>query len=149
MGRTQFATISDPGPVLWAQWRFGHQALLSRPWPGSKERLPNVFRTGLKLCGASSLQVKLGSLRPGGTTHLFINGTEVHGIKLAGRWANEQSLTHYIQEAMSYMVWGSLSVVQESDMRQIAEVSRFAWLKPPCAVVAPALVQTWRRTRQT
>ena len=147
MGRTQFATITDSPTVAWAHWLFSHQTPLTRLWPDSKDRFVGVFRTGLKLCGACSLNLTLGSLRPGGTTHSFINGTEVHRIKLAGRWANEQSLTHYIEEAMSYMVWGALSHTEESQIKDLANLSQFAWLEPPSPAITSALVRSWQRPR--
>ena len=144
MGRTQFATIADAGTVLWAKWLFNRYSPLTKLWPATKEKFLSVFRTGLRLCHASSMNLTLGSLRPGGTTHLYINGTEVHRIKLAGRWANEQSLTHYIQEAMSYMVWGTLSVDQEHEVKLLAETSSFAWLKPPCPEASSVLIKSWQ-----
>ena len=146
MGRTQFATISDQPTVLWAHWLFNHLSPLTRLWPSTKERFVQVFRTGLKQCGAASMQLTLGSLRPGGTTHMYLHGTEVPRIKLAGRWANENSLTHYIQEAMSFMVWGSLSPEHEAQVRYIAEASNFAWIRPPVPSSASALFTSWQRS---
>ena len=149
MGRTQFATITDQATVTWARWLWNSTLVSQKLWPGNKANYLAVFRTGLKLAGAQAMGLTLGSLRPGGTTHYYLHGLEVSRIKLAGRWANEQSLTHYIQEAMSFMIWGTLTIDNETRVKQTAHLSHFAWLEPPGPDLSRRLVASWPRSAHT
>jgi hypothetical protein len=53
----------------------------------------------LEALGLATIGFTPGGLRAGGTTHLFILGTEVARLRILGRWKVMATLDHYVQEA--------------------------------------------------
>ena len=50
-----------------------------------------------------------GGFRAGGASFFFVMGTPVSNIKFKGRWAQERTLEHYIQECLTFIDLHSLS----------------------------------------
>ena len=120
---------------------------LQKLWLASKDRLLDIMQLGLNQIGAGSLAFTLGSLRPGGTTMLFIEGVDLPRIKYAGRWASEPSLMCYLQESMSYLVWTQLEAQTEALLLQQVSDTHFAWILPPtCGSLQ--IFGAWRALRQ-
>ena len=52
----------------------------------------------------------LGSLRPGGATFEFLNGASTSMLRFRGRWRQEATLDHYINESCAYLDVASLQL---------------------------------------
>ena len=105
MGSSQFALVRHSGVAHWLRWFIQGLPRSTRLWPSSYANFNNTFKAILARMGLQDLHLTAGSLRPGGTTYLFISGHPVGEIKYQGRWRSETSLAIYVQEAMSYLVW--------------------------------------------
>ena len=109
MGRAQFSVLRDPAAVAWLAWLCEGLPPGAPLWPHTQAHFSKVFKGLLYRMGLQSLGLTAGSLRPGGTTSLFLEGFPVDYIKYLGRWKSEQSLAVYVQEAMAHLVWLRMS----------------------------------------
>ena len=129
MGRCQFAIIRDIPTIDWLRWLATDVEPCLKLWPSSAQKFAAMLKT-MFTCLNISLNITIGSLRPGGTTHYFVEGLEVSRIKFLGRWANEASLGHYIQEAMSSLVWNSIDPRVAHQLHFYFINNEFAWHRP-------------------
>ena len=129
MGRCQFTIIRDVPTIEWLRWVAADVEPCLKLWPSSAQKSAAMLKTMLSRVHVP-LNITIGSLRPGGTTYYFVEGWEVSRIKFLGRWANEASLGHYIQEAMSSLVWSAIDqrIVHQLNLYVIN--NKFAWSKP-------------------
>jgi hypothetical protein len=109
-GRHQYCIIYDLGTIEWLRWYIGHQPPRRKLWPFSKDRFLKVFINLLSVLGIDKSGYTVGSLRPGGATHLILEGCEMSRVKFLGRWRSEASMSSYIQEATACLAWSQLPV---------------------------------------
>ena len=131
MGRAQFAIIRDSACVLFIKWLLPSTYPHQRLWLGSNHKFKSMLKQCLRGLGVADLKITLGSLRAGGTTHLFVSGVSIGRIRYQGRWASEQSLNVYVQEAMASLVWGTLSQEQNVFFAKLLADGEPFWLTPP------------------
>ena len=97
----QLSTIKHTPTCEWLAWLCSKRDVedyCGRTWPlnsdGSFKNVAKIFIFNMKK-GLHSL----GSLRAGGATFMFNEEQDVGRLKFQGRWANAQSLEHYVQSA--------------------------------------------------
>ena len=151
MGMNQFATISDPGTVVWLGWLIQGLPADANIWPSSTATFGQLFRWVLGVAGLSHLPVTPGCLRPGGTTFYYLEGRDIARLQFMGRWASASSLSSYVQESMAHMVWISLEPAARSRIAEAVSASIHIWRSPPsCGPSAcGALPLGWRRLLKT
>jgi len=148
MGRAQFTTISDPGTVRWLAWYIEQVPGHCNLWPYNLQKFRELFKILVQNLGLERFNFTLGSLRPGGTTHLFILGAEVPRLQFLGRWRSQATLSSYVQEVMAQMVWIGLTRSEESQVLLAQTSFKEIWLTPPqCSLTGLAVFPpTWRRS---
>ena len=65
------------------------------------------------------------------TTHMYLKGISLSRIKYQGRWAAESSLSVYLQEAMSHLVWHSVSQDRATSIELALAQARDFISRPP------------------
>ena len=134
LGRQQVATCDDPRLILWLEWLCRGLDPKARVFPGGTLRFRRYMATALEALGLASIGFTPGGLRAGGTTHLFILGTEVARLRILGRWKVMQTLDHYVQEAAATLaliriddlILGKLTRLKSGGSR-FARPPQFAW----------------------
>ena len=123
-GRSQFSTCRDRGIIKWIQWWIGI-------WPGSATSFRRCFRRLLRRLRFPDDHYKASSLRPGGATHFHLLNYPTLRIAELGRWANEQNLRIYLQEAMASASWNDLETSVRAHVTTVAQEAAFAWKQAP------------------
>ena len=131
MGASQFALIRHSGVAQWLRWFCAGLPRALRLWPASYTAYNATFKAILAHMGLTGLGLTAGSLRPGGTTYLYINGKPVGEIKYMGRWRSETSLSIYVQEAMAYLVWLHIPVEAHKLIRRLLRCAPRLLAGPP------------------
>ncbi len=120
MGRLQYACVRS---VRVSQWL----AVLTRLapgrrvlWPWGPRRFGMRFAEVTKLLGLERCGFTAASLRAGGATWYFQNGTDPSRLKYMGRWKSEFSAAHYLQESSGTFILGQLSAPCRARLQHIA-----------------------------
>ena len=71
--------------------------------------------------GLATASFTPGGLRAGGTTHMFIFGTEVARLRMLGRWKIMETFDHYVQEAAAAL---ALILIDESVVRNLSQLKQ-------------------------
>ena len=99
MGLYQFALVEDFWIIQWLQWVCtdlpANACLVSGSSGKFRENFAHLLHT-LSLSGFT-----LASLRTGGATQQFRDHRNLGRLQYAGRWSNEKTVRHYLQEALS------------------------------------------------
>ena len=102
--RTQFALVKDTALIAWLRWwleeRSGRKAFLRmgrRDWA-------HLLGSALEELDLHDRGFTLGSLRGGGATHLFRVTENIARLQYAGRWARQETVKSYLQEALATQV---------------------------------------------
>jgi hypothetical protein len=129
-GRLQFSIASDPCCIAWVSWLCARLPSTWRIYTGTQIQFANMFRELVGILGLDGCGFTPASLRAGGATHMFMDGTPIDRLKFLGRWRALQSLEHYIQEAISCLV---LCRLEQREADKIAAINEaFAdGLAPP------------------
>lgn len=99
LGHAQFAVVKQPDVCNWITWMY-YQAKPGQPlWPHSTTAFRTMFKQVCSRLLKNAHPFTPASLRAGGATFMFDHSMDVGRLRLAGRWANPQSLEHYIQQA--------------------------------------------------
>ena len=100
LGSSQFAIIRNSCSSSWMAWLCQGLRPGDRLWPSSPDRFRSMVKYLGRLLGLEDWRILPSGLRPGGATHFFGLGTEPGRLMFWGRWANLQSLKHYLQECV-------------------------------------------------
>ena len=145
LGFSQHALVRDSGTVAWAAWMKAALPPDQKVWPYTRQRATGMMHALLRRVGLSRVKLGLGSLRPGGTTFYFLNGVDVPKIKFMGRWVSESSLSSYVQEIMSILVFATLEASESRLVETLVSGSKFAWAGPPAVCLSSVCLQyEWR-----
>ena len=130
LGKQQVATVDDSRVILWLEWLCADLQPKAKVFPGGTLRFRRYMATALEALNLQSAGFTPGGLRAGGTTHLFVLGTEVARLRILGRWKVMETLDHYVQEAAAAL---ALIRIEERVLRRLSRLkvagSRFA--RPP------------------
>ena len=84
-GQAQFAVVRERGLVRWLRW-LSHQAPPSfKIWPGGRHSLVQLLVDIQSKLLIDPPLFTLGSLRPGGATHLVLSNVEIVRISIIGK----------------------------------------------------------------
>ena len=108
LGRTQFRMVSDVGASAWLRWFVADMPSWARLWPYSTQQFRKIWDWALEALGLGDFGFTPACLRAGGATAAFRAGLPVSSLKFRGGWASEKSLSCYVQEAMTSLIWNSL-----------------------------------------
>ena len=131
MGRAQHRMLHDGALCLWLRWLIAGLPSRCLLWPSTAASFRSLFAAVLSRAGLGRLPLSPASCRPGGATHMFMNGASVSRIKFAGGWRALNSLESYIQEAMAHLVTASLTDAELAQARSVVSISLVAWRRPP------------------
>ena len=101
--RHQFVVIEDPYVAGWLDWMTAGltaDELKMKVFPRGYPVFYNLFQKFMKILGVQSLELSPGSLRAGGATHHYLMFQDVPRLRRRGRWRQEATLEHYVQEAV-------------------------------------------------
>ena len=65
------------------------------------------------------------SLRAGGATYLYDEYNDIGKLRLAGRWANTQSLEHYVQLGKSQQLLQRMSARAQKKIKTLLQTGKF------------------------
>ena len=136
LGSQQFATLRDSSTVRLLAWLIEGLHADHRLWPSTPTRFRTIFAEVMQNCGLGHLKASPGCLRPGGATHLFLEGVEVSRLQFLGRWVSVSSLNHYIQESMSLLVWIRLDNAERLRLEATCRIGLPFWSTPPSLPLA-------------
>ena len=108
MGLYQFALVEDPRAIAWLQWFCADLPSSAALVSDSSVKFRHVSTTLLQSLGISGFT--LASLRTGGATQQFKDHRNLGRLQYAGRWSNEKTVRHYLQEALSRRISNQFSV---------------------------------------
>ena len=102
LGHSQFSVVRQCDTCNWISWLVfstpNDQDLL---WPHSQSEFRKIFKQQCSGVLGKHHPFTPASLRAGGATYMFDMHADVNRLRLLGRWANVQSLEHYVQTAKS------------------------------------------------
>ena len=101
--RHQFVVIEDPYVAAWLDWMAAGltaDELRTKIYPKGYSHFYNLFQKFLKQLGLQDAHLSPGSLRAGGATHHYLLYQDVPRLRRRGRWRQESTLEHYVQEAV-------------------------------------------------
>ena len=105
VGRQQYVLIEDSMVAALLRWLLrgiSAQRLRSRLWPFSEADFRKRWDRACAMLGLGFLRLTPGGLRGGGACHHFLTFQNVPAVRRRGRWAHEDTLEHYLQEAAYY-----------------------------------------------
>jgi len=94
--------------------------------PTAERRFRSAFNAVFTELGFSvrdGLGLTPASLRAGGATHLFRVTQDITAVRWRGRWTNERSLEHYLQEMAAAEVMSELAPAVRSRVLQLARAA--------------------------
>ena len=100
-----------------------------RWFPFSLETLGNRLTAVLLSLGIPGF-FTLASFRTGGATEDWIRNRDLPSLRLRGRWALEQTLEHYVQEAMTFLTEEEIPPESRRRSQQLSQL-------------APSLIAEW------
>ena len=147
MGQNQFVVLYEHGSVLWLEWLVQDLPADAPLWPSTGLKFRQLFSEVLRMCGLEGLRLTPGCCRPGGATWFYTEGIDVQRLQFMGRWKSSHSLTAYVQEAMSFLVWLELPVNIRNSLAAAIRLTAPVWASPP-AVALLSLGRIPREWRQ-
>ena len=131
LGRSQFFMINDLPLLKWLTWFSAGREPSELLWAFGSRVFGDLLKLALECLGLSGLGYTPGSLRSGGTTHLFATGVEIARIKFLGRWMSERSVGSYVQECMARFVWSGLAATVAEPIVDLGRRGQFILSSPP------------------
>lgn len=131
-GNFQFVSLKNPSTIARLRDLVAAAGDRQSLWPGPPSRFSRLFKQITSELKLEDCKFTPGSLRPGGATFLFGEGTPINVLRFLGRWTAEKSLEHYIQHAMSTKILNQLN----SDTTRRLNKLAFHCL---CLVVHPSI----------
>ena len=101
--RHQFASIECEALMdflCWLKSGLSPAEGAERLWPGSAADFSRRFAAALQLRELAHIGFTPAGLRAGGATHHFLTFQDVPRIRRRGRWLQERTLEHYLQEGV-------------------------------------------------
>ena len=130
MGRIQHAVIQDPRTISWLTYLVGQRSS-GKLWPATLQKARDMFKHLLQLRQLAGCNLTLSSCRAGGATHRYLQGEDVSKLRFAGRWANDNTMRAYIQEAAATLVSNQLSRAHAQALRDFEAATAFLQWPPP------------------
>ena len=110
LGARQFTSVYHIPTCEWTAWLCSTLEKPEEPlWPTTANEFRKFFRDCGRQLNFTRGRYTPASLRAGGATFLFDEMQDVGRLRFLGRWANIQSLEHYIQSAKANMQMQELS----------------------------------------
>ena len=130
LGHQQFSTIKQAPTCEWLAWLCSKRDVEDLLWSYSASE----FRRLIQIC-SQALHLKNGlyspgSLRAGGATFMFDEEQDVGRLKFQGRWANVQSLEHYVQSAKANQLMQDLKQKTVRKLHVLLEKGSFLLQMP-------------------
>ena len=101
LGHSQFSVVYQTDTCNWISWLKSVTKNRELLWPHSQTEFRRMFKHQCSRIVGPHHPFTPASLRAGGATYMFDMHVEVNRLRLLGRWANVQSLEHYVQTAKS------------------------------------------------
>jgi len=90
-----------------------------------------MFNQLLQASGLKGLKITLASMRAGGATDAFINGTSIEILSFKGRWMSLPSLRSYLQEGAAQLAWSRVGAASQSHINRLLLRYRTVLEAPP------------------
>ena len=116
LGTSQFTTVSQPDVCNWMVWCCSGLQPHEMLWEQSHAEFRRIFKELTAQLGIDNCKFTPASLRAGGATCLFDSHMDIGRLRLQGRWANAQSLEHYVQVGKSQQI---LQQMQEESIKKV------------------------------
>jgi len=129
-GRSQYVLIRDAPTVAWAFWLTRGLGENVKLWQGSGANFRKLLRALLIGWNLASDLIGPGGLRPGGASHMLLEGADVGSIQHQGRWSNSRSLSIYLQESMSCLVLTQLGDHMQNMLHSLVKQHLDLWSHP-------------------
>ena len=137
-GNEQFVHLAHPHTIAWLRCLPIDESN-KRIWPGKPQRFVSLFKQLLKELNVHDRGFVPASLRPGGATMFFGNGTAVSSLRFMGRWTVERSLEHYLQQATATQILNKLSEDAKATLLKLGHLCLNLVPSPQCHVPLPLL----------
>ena len=125
LGRSQFVTIHQPDVCNWLTWQcLGLQAEMPL-WEYSPSEFRRMFKQVTVSLSIAECKYSPASLRAGGATYLYDEYNDIGKLRLAGRWANTQSLEHYVQLGKSQQLLQRMSARAQKKIKTLLQTGSF------------------------
>ena len=144
LGRRQFSMVNDEDTVAWVKWFCNGLGPDDKVFPGSAGELRRILKKAIDFFGLRGLGLTLAGLRTGGATYFFRKDENIGKLQFMGRWRQQVTLQHYLQERMSAHLLANLSFETEMLLRFLAP--RLTMTARPPPTPAPVLLP-WKRFR--
>ena len=92
-------------------------------WPPSIASFRFIFLQVVQRCGLEEYGFTWGGLRAGACTHMIVRDEDMSRIQFLGRWRSHASMSSYVQEAASSLVWIQISPHTKAIMRSTLAVA--------------------------
>ena len=102
-GGQQFVSLSHPNVIAWLNLLLV-EGKDDKVWTRRPAHFSKLFRQLISELKLEGCKFTPGSLRPGGATMFFNEGTPIPTLRFLGRWTVEKSLEHYIQQAVATQI---------------------------------------------
>jgi len=125
--RHQFVVVEDTYVAAWLHWltaELSAEELKLKIFPGGYPAFYNLFQKMIKLLGLNSLGLSPGSLRAGGATHHYLTFQDVPRLRRRGRWRQEATLEHYVQEAVCALQLQSLDPYTLQKLQKMVAIAQ-------------------------
>ena len=133
-GEQQHVPLNNPSTLARLQDWIKGKAPEAPLWEGKPARFSKLFKQLSSELGLESCRFTPGSLRPGGATLLFGQSTPINVLRFLGRWTAEESLEHYIQQAMATQILNQLSVKTTTRLCKLGPHLLSFVLHPDCRI---------------
>ena len=148
-GRHQHVVIHGRACLEWLGWLLHGVPGPLKVWPSSLSVFRATFQAVVRRADLESLRFSPAGLRAGGATHLVGLSMDLSRVQFLGRWKAHASMSIYVQEAMSALVWVQIPLPILSIMYLVLEECSVPLSIPP-QVPWPALFSRrsqWRSLR--
>ena len=132
--RTQFVLIKDSALIAWLSWwvtgREPHRLFMRVP----RREWAKLVGRALEELDMHTKNFTLGSLRGGGATHMFRVTENITKLQYHGRWARQETVKSYLQEALSTQVLASASALARNQLAMVHQHAHYLRAPPPFAL---------------
>ena len=132
--RTQFVLIKDPSLISWLEWFCRGRAPNRLFLRVGRRDWAKLVAEALEELDLGEKKFTLGSLRGGGATHFFRVTENIARLQYHGRWARQETVKSYLQEALSTQVLASASVLAQQQLSLVHQHVHYLRLPPPLSL---------------
>ncbi len=138
-GEFQFVSLKNPSTIARLRDLVAAAGEKQVLWPSSPSRFSKLFKQLTSELKLQDCKFTPGSLRPGGATFFFGEGTPINVLRFLGRWTVEKSLEHYIQQAMATKILNHLHTDTILRLNKLAHHCLSFVVHPSIAFPAPCV----------